>query len=379
MSETNCSLEKHGFKLHAEDPTLQKNSDNIMPKLDYSFKQVVLCANHKQIPALTRNSKEETVLLQWLNKTFPSLLFVPQFSPEWSRAENGKKKRYDVGSYVAPIVIESDGKNHFRRFKHFAGFMTNENKQEQSKDMYKNRIAVLNGYNIIRIHQEDLNNLQTWKHTLKEIINKILNDKISSCFFYINTKTDCVMNAFKLQEEDLERLNIEQAQLKKTSTIEENGISVNTENKQTFSLKKIVDEMYSELNQAFPDEFKRYFNAKWLGKKRFQLGSNKHKIVIPIDYTFFINLFDNEPAQSRKEEMEKCILAYKNGYKIVRCYYELDKKNDWKTLFMNTIREVVEDTNKEVFLYTLDTGVDDYNEIYKTFTEQFKESITQLK
>ena len=118
--------------------------------------------------------KTEHKLQDRLFIQFPSL--QREFSPVWS-----SKKRYDFMIPEMKIIIELDGPQHFRQISNW-----DSPENQFCNDMKKIMMACDNGYRVIRIVQEDVqNNSYDWYKVLYDTITRS-KDMVS----YISTNNE---------------------------------------------------------------------------------------------------------------------------------------------------------------------------------------------
>lgn len=141
-------------------------------------------------------TKDENFLFAWLNKNYPNL-FEPQFTADWAKKK--AKLRYDFVSQQHKLIIELDGGSHFRVIPLFR---MNKNKliEIQNDDMNKNKLAIINGYKIIRLCQDyiDDRNKYDWENILKYIIDNIINNSITDKFIPFPSPNDKVNETYHI-------------------------------------------------------------------------------------------------------------------------------------------------------------------------------------
>jgi hypothetical protein len=106
-------------------------------------------------------NKTQVQVYSFIKDTFDYMIIYER-STDWS-----PRHRYDIIIEELKLIIEIDGRQHFMYVPRF------KNNVELSKDndKYKTRLAIKNGYSIIRIYQEDIyNNVYNWKELLSKYI-----------------------------------------------------------------------------------------------------------------------------------------------------------------------------------------------------------------
>jgi very-short-patch-repair endonuclease len=136
-------------KIHGnfyQTPNMHKNDKNGCP----------LCTN-----------KTEGKLYETLKKSYPTL--VTQFKQEWC-----KKISYLPFDFCIPelkIIIELDGLQHFKQVSNWSS-----PEEQLENDIYKQKCAIENGYNLIRLLQEDVfNDSYDWNKELCQAIENVKN------------------------------------------------------------------------------------------------------------------------------------------------------------------------------------------------------------
>ncbi len=112
-------------------------------------------------------NKTETKLLALLELKFA---VIHQFKANWTKMHSKTKNHYlpyDFCIEELNIVIELDGPQHFQQIANW------EDPKETAKtDIIKNRIAVYNGFSVIRLLQTDvLDDKNEWEYNLDTAIN----------------------------------------------------------------------------------------------------------------------------------------------------------------------------------------------------------------
>ena len=139
---------------------------------------IIICKNHgefTQRPANHINSsngcpmcknKTEGIFYKKMQMSYPFI--THQFAPDWI-----KPKRFDFCIQEHKIIIELDGRQHFKQVSNWS---TPEEQFENDK--YKEKIANDNGYSTVRILQEDVfYDNYNWLKELCETIQEIKNGK----------------------------------------------------------------------------------------------------------------------------------------------------------------------------------------------------------
>jgi len=128
-------------------------------------------------------NKTELKLFNILSSIYPTL--IHNFSVEWCK--NIKCLPFDFCLPELKIIIELDGRQHFKQVRNWTG------PQEQfKKDKYKEKCANDNNYSTIRLLQEDVwNDSNDWFIKLKNAIVDIINSTEEIQNIYI-----CTNNAY---------------------------------------------------------------------------------------------------------------------------------------------------------------------------------------
>jgi hypothetical protein len=114
--------------------------------------------------------KTEKKLYDWLNLLFPNDVKHEQ-TFEWTRNICGSpnKRLYDYRIVSKHVIIELDGRQHFVQVSNWE---TPERQREIDDE--KDRLAIQNGYTIIRICQDIVfRDLENWGEKLKNILDNI--------------------------------------------------------------------------------------------------------------------------------------------------------------------------------------------------------------
>ena len=133
-----CSQKKYWFKCGDCDNEFDASPANIYSSNTWC----PLCKN-----------KTEKKLYNILSKTYSSL--IHNFRPEWSiNKETERILPFDFAIPEYKVIIELDGAQHFKQV-----FNWQSPEFNQERDIYKMKLANLNGYSIIRVIQEEV-----WKN-----------------------------------------------------------------------------------------------------------------------------------------------------------------------------------------------------------------------
>lgn len=135
----------------------------------------------KQISLITMNSlgcptcinKTEQILYEKISKIYKNIIF--QYRPEWCKNENTLcYLPFDFALEEHKIIIELDGKQHFKQVKNWVS-----PEETQNRDKYKMKKANENGFSVIRILQTDvLYDRYDWINEMDSNIKKIINENI---------------------------------------------------------------------------------------------------------------------------------------------------------------------------------------------------------
>lgn len=130
-------------------------------------------------------NKTETILKSKLIEYFPTL--IHQFRPDWLKnIFTNQNFSFDflINFGNVNIIIELDGEQHFRDIEYFNTSSTKIRK----RDIYKMRMANLNGYYVIRLLQDDVSyDKNNWFDILSYLINVIISSNSQSGVFYATT------------------------------------------------------------------------------------------------------------------------------------------------------------------------------------------------
>ncbi len=99
------------------------------------------------------NHKTEQKLYEWLKKIYPSDHIIKQFKTLWCLNPKTKTKRrlpFDFLIEGLKLIIELDGRQHFIQVLNWKDPVA-----ARKRDIYKMNQALLNGYSVIRILQEE--------------------------------------------------------------------------------------------------------------------------------------------------------------------------------------------------------------------------------
>ena len=125
--------------------------------------------------------KTERMVFEFLRDNYTT---VRDFTPEWCRnPETGRNLRCDICIEQLKIIFEIDGPQHFSNPTYFHKYMSYD--EGHKRDMYKQNLAIENGYSVIRVVQEEiLNNKYDWKEEILDQINNIKTPEI--CYISID-------------------------------------------------------------------------------------------------------------------------------------------------------------------------------------------------
>lgn len=109
----------------------------------------------------------EKFLADYIQTIFPDI--IRQYKVEWCKNPTTKKFfPFDICIESLKIIIELDGPQHFRQISNWTS-----PEQCLSRDVYKMKMAIDNGFTIIRLLQEDVSNdLFLWKNKLSSLLFK---------------------------------------------------------------------------------------------------------------------------------------------------------------------------------------------------------------
>lgn len=101
---------------------------------------------------------------------FLTTIFSISLHPKFDWCKNINTKRYFLFDFcIDKFIIELDGRQHFKDIKSWYS----KSDDVSSRDVYKMKCALDNGYTIIRLVQEEVRkDTYDWKTTLLKILNK---------------------------------------------------------------------------------------------------------------------------------------------------------------------------------------------------------------
>ncbi len=115
------------------------------------------------------NNKTEQTLFEWLKKNYPSDDIIKQFKTSWCKNLKTKTKQYFPFDFLIEglkLIIELDGRQHFQQVLNWKDPIAT-----RKRDIYKMNQALLNGYSVIRILQEDVwLDKNNWETNLRSAI-----------------------------------------------------------------------------------------------------------------------------------------------------------------------------------------------------------------
>jgi very-short-patch-repair endonuclease len=199
-------------------------------------------------------NKTEKIVFNKLINVYP--LFEHQFKPAWCvNSATNKKLPFDFAILDKQIIIELDGKQHFKNVKNWNLF-----EDTQKRDIYKMKCANENNYSVIRILQEDVyNNKYDWLTELKENIYKIMNDNIVQNIFMCK-KNEYDIYIKLITEDEKQRSRIESKNglegytFNLKTTLENPEVKLNETDKNTV-MQKITETLeWLEQNQGAEKE-----------------------------------------------------------------------------------------------------------------------------
>jgi very-short-patch-repair endonuclease/DNA-directed RNA polymerase subunit RPC12/RpoP len=128
-------------------------------------------------------NKTERKLLEYLRTYYPDV--IHQFRPKWAISPLKKNMAYDFCIEELKIIIELDGPQHFIQVSNWD---TPEKTQE--RDDFKNRLAVYNGYSVIRLLQKEVSieKRTKWMGMLHSIINELNKSQNTEIWTMYNNK-----------------------------------------------------------------------------------------------------------------------------------------------------------------------------------------------
>lgn len=119
-----------------------------------------------------RKNKTEHMVLDWAAKMYPEYDVISQL-----QLPGLPRKKFDVTIKDLKVIIEIDGRQHFRDMKCW----DSESIVVQDNDVNKMRHAIQEGYSVIRILQEDIwDNRFDWREVLYVVVKLCTS---SLCFF----------------------------------------------------------------------------------------------------------------------------------------------------------------------------------------------------
>ncbi len=121
-------------------------------------------------------NKTERKLFEWLTQKYsptirPPYKIIKEFKPKWCKNQETKRKRrlpFDFLIKELNLIIELDGAQHFKQVSNWKDpTLTRE------RDIYKMNQAILHGYSVIRLLQEDvLRDKNNWEVNLTSSIRR---------------------------------------------------------------------------------------------------------------------------------------------------------------------------------------------------------------
>ena len=125
--------------------------------------------------------KTENMVFEYLRDKYST---IRRFTPEWCRnPETGYHLPYDICIEQLKIIFEIDGAQHFPNPTYFHKYKSFD--ENHKRDMYKQNLAIENGYSVIRVVQEEIfNNKYDWKEEILDQINNIKTPEI--CYISID-------------------------------------------------------------------------------------------------------------------------------------------------------------------------------------------------
>jgi very-short-patch-repair endonuclease len=175
-------FEKYNYQL------LSKEYKNTMTKLDFKcnnghINNMEFMSFQKGHRCSMCRNKTEQIINKFLTNEYKNIVYQVKF--EWCK--NQTYLPFDFLLQEHKLIIEIDGKQHFEHFR--KNWKTPEEIQE--RDILKMKLALENGYSIIRISQEDVfNNTIDWKNLLRKNIKTYKIPKVT----YISKDSDLYIN-----------------------------------------------------------------------------------------------------------------------------------------------------------------------------------------
>jgi len=122
--------------------------------------------------------KTQLKLFNWLKQYYSNYTIQNEIKFEWAKTEKSYL-RYDFYITELNLIIELDGKQHFEQVSNWSS-----PEKQQINDNLKNKLALSQGYKMIRICQQIVwNELEDWeKHLLQAINSKEELIKIGSVY-----------------------------------------------------------------------------------------------------------------------------------------------------------------------------------------------------
>jgi len=148
-------------------------------------------------------NKTEALVASFLS-TIDGLIFISQGKFEWCR--NSLTNNYFPFDFCLRnynIILEIDGQQHFDDIKHW----DSSSDKVSSRDVYKMKVALDNGYSMVRMVQEEIwDNKIVWKDHILNILNmKLMEPEI----IYVSNNVEIYNNhKFKLKELDINKIQI---------------------------------------------------------------------------------------------------------------------------------------------------------------------------
>ncbi|MDD4931364.1 MAG: hypothetical protein PHG66_04455 [Candidatus Colwellbacteria bacterium] len=124
-------------------------------------------------------NKTERIILDFCRTLYNNV--DRQFSPSWCINPDTKGQlRFDILIPQYKLIIECDGPQHFYD-QYFWNSLASD---VRDRDLYKMKLAIENGYYILRLNQNDVikNNID-WKNIIQEFIIKLDGSLCNPIFF----------------------------------------------------------------------------------------------------------------------------------------------------------------------------------------------------
>tara|TARA_B100001094_G_scaffold325657_1_gene380380 strand:- start:1326 stop:1877 length:552 start_codon:yes stop_codon:yes gene_type:complete len=132
-------------------------------------------------------NKTEKKVFEWLKSLDVGV--VKEWSPSWCRGKRPYRYDFMAASTPRKLIVELDGRQHFECVKRFR----NDVAKQRSRDMFKMKQAIKNGFNVVRLYQPDvLGDTFDWKEML---LMSLAHSKNNDPIVVLQRSKSCVYNS----------------------------------------------------------------------------------------------------------------------------------------------------------------------------------------